>query len=299
MYGESGANGKSVILETMRKCFGRDVVSNLDLQQFEGHQMTGLEGKLLNIGAEIDARNLNDGQFANLKKAAGGEPLHVNPKGTKGYDIYSSDIPKLVFAGNNKPRANMDGGVFRRLVFLDFKQEIPQDERVEKLSERFVDEMDGIINLALKELSGLIKAGKFAQSENMIKSMDEYKTQTDPILSYVSEHIIVESDMMIPRKYLYAHYKTWCELSGHHPLAQKTFIERLKKSRPCEEKRVKLPENNLHEGLSAFDHYLVGIDFIVDSDILSFKFKGGEHRTSHSAYSFSKKIVIVKESSAV
>jgi P4 family phage/plasmid primase-like protien len=294
LYGESGANGKSVILETMRKCFGDDMVSHLDLQQFEGHQITGLEGKLLNIGAEIDAKNLNDGQFSTLKKAAGGEPLFLNPKGTAGYNIHGQSIPKFVFAGNSKPRANMDGGVFRRMVFLDFKEEIPQSERVEKLSERFNDEMGGIINIALNELKGLIRSGKFAESDAMSKTKDAYKIQTDPILSYVSENISVNEELMIPRKWLYAHYVTWAKDAGHHPLAQKSFLEKIMKHRPCIEKRVRLASDGDFHGLTDNDFFLIGIEFAETSDVLTFSYKGAELKTSYSTFNKDKKNILVK-----
>lgn len=295
LYGESGANGKSVILETMRKCFGDDMVSHLDLQQFEGHQIVGLEGKLLNIGAEIDAKNLNDGQFATLKKASGGEPLFLNPKGTAGYNIHGQSIPKFVFAGNSKPRAGMDGGVFRRMIFLNFNAEIPVSERVEKLSERFNDEMGGIINMALQELTGLIKVGKFAESSGMTTAKDEYKTQTDPILAYAQEHICINPELMIPKKYIYAHYKTWCDESGHHPMAQKTFLERLKKHRSFEEKRKPFPQGNEYAGLSQSDFYLVGIEFNIESNITAYKMKNTELRLSHSTFNENKKSVEIKE----
>lgn len=294
LYGESGANGKSVILETMRKCFGDDMVSHLDLQQFEGHQIVGLEGKLLNIGAEIDAKNLNDGQFATLKKAAGGEPLFLNPKGTAGYNIQGQSIPKFVFAGNSKPRAGMDGGVFRRMIFLNFNAEIPVGERVEKLSERFNDEMAGIINIALSELTGLIKVGKFAESKGMTTAKDEYKTQTDPVLAYATEHIVLSDGMMIPKKYLYAHYKLWCEESGHHPAAQKTFLERLNKHRAFKESRKSFSDECLGRGLSLSDFYMVGIEFNHESNITAYKYKGIELSISHSNFSETEKKLLVK-----
>ena len=294
LFGESGANGKSVILETMRKCFGDDMVSHLDLQQFEGHQITGLEGKLLNIGAEIDAKNLNDGQFATLKKASGGEPLFLNPKGTAGYNIQGQSIPKFVFAGNSKPRAGMDGGVFRRMIFLNFNAEIPVNERVEKLSERFNDEMGGIINMALAELTGLIRAGKFAESSGMSAAKDEYKTQTDPILAYASEHIVSTEGMMIPRKYLFAHYRQWCKENGHHEMAQKTFLDRLSKHRKSSLVRKKFSEANLGKMLNAYDWYLTGIEFNESSDVPHYSYKNVELAISHSTFSEDKKILLVK-----
>lgn len=294
LYGESGANGKSVILETMRNCFGKDMVSDLDLQEFDKHRIGALEDKFLNIGAEIDAKNLNDGQFSRLKKASGGEPIYIDPKGVDGYTIYEEQIPKFVFAGNSKPRAGMDGGVFRRIVFLDFKTEIPVGERVEKLAKRFNDEMSGIINIALKELTGLIRVGKFAESSAMTQAKDEYKIQTDPILAYASEHIEVAEDMMIPKKYLYAHYKTFCEDSGHMAMAQKTFLERLNKHRAISEKRKPFSDANLGKGLSISDYYICGIKFNNESTIPYYKYKGIELAISHSNFSETKKIILVQ-----
>ena len=295
LYGESGANGKSVILETMRNCFGKDMVSDLDLQEFDKHRIGALEGKFLNIGAEIDAQNLRDGQFSRLKKASGGEPIYVDPKGSKGYSIYEDAIPKFVFAGNSKPRAGMDGGVFRRIVFLDFKQEIPVSERVDKLSQRFNDEMSGIINMALYELKGLIHAGKFAESEAMTSSKDEYKSQTDPILAYAKEHIIISDGFMIPKKYAYAHYKAWCEETGHNAAAQKTFVDRLSKHRSFEEKRKEFKEGNLGKGLALSDYYLVGIEFNPKGNIPHYKLKGIELATSHSNFNEAERIISVRQ----
>ena len=294
-YGESGANGKSVVLETMRRCFGEESVSSLDLQQFEGHQIGGLEGKLLNIGAELDAKNLRDGQLSNLKKIAGGEPLFFNPKGTAGYNILGQNIPKCIFAGNSKPYQGMDGGVFRRMIFLNFIANIPVSERVEKLSERFNDELGGIINIALEELTGLIRAGKFAESEAMLSAKDEYKIQTDPILAYAKDHICVNPELMIPRKYIYAHYKTWCEQSGHHAMAQKGFLEKLKKHRDFEEKRKPFPKENDYAGLAQSDFYLVGIAFNVESNITEYRLNKFEIKLSHSTFNESKKSVETRE----
>jgi len=297
LYGETGGNGKSIVLDVMRKCFGDDVVSHMDLQQLEGHQVAGLEGKLLNIGSEINAKGLNDGQMSTLKKASGGEPLFINPKGKDGYNIQGHQIPKFVFAGNEKPRSNMDGGVFRRLLFLEFKAQFSNEERIDKISERFDDEMSGIINLAIAELKQLIRVGKFAHSKNMIAAKEAYQDQTDPILSYGKEHIEVHADSMIPRKYLYAHYKTWCEDAGHHPLAQKTFLERLEKKHGSTVARKLLSDEAISHshGMTNHDWFIVGIKFSDNSDITHYRYKGAELATSHSVFGVESKIVMARE----
>ncbi|MGP1485046.1 MAG: hypothetical protein ACTTJC_02965 [Campylobacter sp.] len=46
LYGKSGANGKSVTLDTIRKFFGDENVSSLQLQQFEGHKTVALVSEI-------------------------------------------------------------------------------------------------------------------------------------------------------------------------------------------------------------------------------------------------------------
>ncbi len=222
-----GANGKSIVLNVIRKFFGKNI-SNLDIQQLAKHELVGIEGKYINIGSEIKSTGLNDGQLENLKKLTAGEPVQIDPKNAPPYDIDKHDIPKMIFAGNAKIAGNLDGGIFRRNLLLNFDAQIPEEKQIKNLEDRFNDELSGIFNMALKGLMRLLRRGKFSMSEDMVKALDEYKEEANPVLAYANENLSVDSEMMISKKLLYLHYKAWAEERGHNQMSERNFFGRIK-----------------------------------------------------------------------
>lgn len=259
----SGANGKSIVLNVIRKFFGESV-SNVDLQQLYSHEMLGIEGKYINIGSEINPRGLGDGQMENLKKLTAGEPTQLNPKNAKPYDIKTDEIPKFVFSGNTKPQGNLDDGLFRRMLLLNFNKTISKEERIQALEERFIDELSGIFNLALLGLNRLLTHGDFSMSANMQRSIDEYKEEANPILAYLNENTQNNTQNMISKKFFYLHYKKWCEEKGHHVSSERTFFGRVK------DKYTNIRETQPHytaihsEILGSRPRFIVGIALISD-----------------------------------
>ncbi|QCD52487.1 phage/plasmid primase, P4 family [Campylobacter sp. RM16192] len=229
LYGKSGANGKSVILDTIRNFFGEDNVSSLQLQQFEGHQLYGLANKLINIGSEIDKNGTDKGQMANLKALVSTkDSIMINPKNEKPFNLMPNEKPKLAFAGNEKPRQGIDNGVFRRMVLISFDKEVKDSQKIRGLSERFNDEMAGIFNLALSGLKRLITQGKFTRSKRMLAELEEYKDEVNPIRAFVRDAIVADENYMVPNKYLYGVYKSFIEEKGGTPLKEKNFFRALR-----------------------------------------------------------------------
>ena len=224
----SGANGKSIVLNVIKKFFGGEMTSNVDLQQLFSHEMVGIEGKYINIGSEINPKGLDKGQIENLKKLTAGESTQLNPKNAAPYDISGGEIPKFIFSGNNKPQGNLDGGLFRRMLLLNFNRTISKEERIQALEDRFDDEMSGIFNLAMEGLERLLAQGDFSISENMRRNLEEYQEEANPILAYARENLKADPRTMVARKFLYAHYKAWTEERGHHAAAERTFYSKLK-----------------------------------------------------------------------
>ncbi len=222
-----GANGKSVVLNVIRKFFGKST-SNLDLQQLAGHELVGIEGKYINIGSEIKANLTDNGQLENLKKMVAGEPVQIDPKNATPYDVQGQEIPKMIFSGNNKISGNIDNGIFRRNLMINFNQTIEEEFQIKELEKRFDDEMSGIFNLALVGLKRLIRQGKFSMSEEMISSLKEYKEEVNPVLAYSNEVIRVDEDCMVSKKLLYLHYKAWAEEKGHNQMSERTFFTRIR-----------------------------------------------------------------------
>lgn len=229
LYGKSGANGKSVILSVIRDFFGAENVSSLQLQQFEGHQTHALVGKFLNIGSEIDKNGTDKGQLSVLKTLVSAkDEVSINPKGETPFSLPPSEKPKLAFAGNEKPKQNLDNGFFRRMLVLTFDTEIQDDRKIRNLSDRFADEMSGIFSLAMEGLDRLIVQGKFTKSKRMLGEIEEYKDEVNPMRTFVKDAIIADANWLVPNTYLYQVYKSYVEGKGGVAMKEQKFFGTLK-----------------------------------------------------------------------
>lgn len=229
LYGKSGANGKSVILDTIRNFFGEDNVSSLQLQQFEGHQLCALTNKLLNIGSEIDKNGTDKGQLANLKAIVSTkDAITINPKNEEPYSLLPNEKPKLAFAENEKPKSGIDNGVFRRMLLIVFDKEVKDGQKIRGLSDRFNDELAGIFNMALAGLKRLIKQNKFTRSKRMQTELEEYKDSVNPLRTFVKDVIIADPDYFVPSAPLYKVYLAYMNDKGGKPIAQKNFSQALR-----------------------------------------------------------------------
>jgi len=229
LYGKSGANGKSVILSVIRDFFGTENVSSLQLQQFEGHQTHALVGKFLNIGSEIDKNGTDKGQLSVLKTLVSAkDEVSINPKGETPFSLPPSEKPKLAFAGNEKPKQNLDNGFFRRMLVLTFDAEIQDDKKIRNLSDRFADEMSGIFSLAMEGLDRLISQGKFTKSKRMLAEIEEYKDEVNPMRAFVKDAIVADKNWLVPNPYLYQVYKSYIEGKGGVAMKEQKFFGTLK-----------------------------------------------------------------------
>lgn len=273
LYGKSGSNGKSVILDVLRSFFGEDNVSNLQLQQLEGHELHGLANKMLNIGSEIDKLGVDKGQFSNLKALVSPrDQIQINPKNQQPYSLKPEDKPKFAFAGNDKPKSNIDNAVFRRMLLIGFDKEIKDDEKIRGLSERFSDELDGIFALALEGLRRLVTNGKFTKGQKMQDALNEYKDEVNPTRVFIRDAITPNKAKFTPNKYLYLLYCEFAKERGNKPMSQTKFTQVLKDELTMSniEFQVLLKKSSIPRiGLASVERGFAGIEINTDFDITS------------------------------
>lgn len=278
LYGKSGSNGKSVILDVLRSFFGEDNVSNLQLQQLEGHELHGLANKMLNIGSEIDKLGVDKGQFSNLKALVSPrDQIQINPKNQQPYSLKPEDKPKLAFAGNDKPKGNIDNAVFRRMLLIGFDKEIKDNEKIRGLSERFSDELDGIFALALEGLRRLVTNGKFTKGQKMQDALNEYKDEVNPTRVFIRDAITPNKAKFTPNKYLYLLYCEFAKERGNKPMSQTKFTQTLKDELIMSniEFQVILRKSSIPRiGLASVERGFAGIEINSDFDITSISFNG-------------------------
>jgi len=216
-----GANGKSVILNTVEKLIGKDNCSAIPLEKFNNsHYIANLFGKSVNISIETNAKSeVYDSMF---KAIVSGDPIEADPKFKKPFTFHPTC--KLIFAMNNLPRVDDKTEAFyRRLVIIRFFRIFKEEEQNKNLKNELACELDGIFLWCLEGLKRLKERGYFKITGSMQNEIEEYKLENNNVLIFVDEGCLLEADLSITKKELYEAYAEFCKNNGYRPLSKKKF----------------------------------------------------------------------------
>lgn len=222
-YGD-GQNGKSVTLEIVERLLGSENVSYLSLSDLTNDEVkrSAIEHKMLNISHE-SGKDVNPSV---LKQLTSGERVLIKYLYRDPYE--TRDYGKFVAAFNVLPKAEVTGGYFRRLIILPYEVTIPDEEKDEHLTEKLLDELSGILNWVLQALPGLMKRGRFTESESCTRALNRYRLQSDSVRLFVNE-MCKSSDYTTAGDDLFKAYREYCISSSLKPLGKIKFFERLEK----------------------------------------------------------------------
>lgn len=223
LVGSSGANGKSTFLEMLNAFIG-DLGLNLALEQFNDQtSVMELEGKLVNVGDDIDAGYME--KSMNFKTLASGNTIMVRPIYSKPYKLKNKAT--LIFTANEMPTfKDKSGGIGRRIVV------VPCDNKVKKADPKIDEKLSTdvaksyILNIALNAMERInSNGGQLSSSETVAKVTEEYFVESDSILSFLHQNGIDEN---MTTKGVYDDYLNCCEELGAKPYSQTKFTQRLK-----------------------------------------------------------------------
>lgn len=231
MFHGPGRNGKSQLLDLMKRLVGKDNFAAVSLKQIEdeGFSVINLHNKLVNLSSEITKNALeNAGVF---KKLVGWDEIQANRK-FKEY-INFQNYAKLIFATNELPRiGNMDEAFWRRWIMLKFPYRfLPEDEimkmgiTIDQAMEQGirvqipdiinsicnVDEMSGLLNWALEGFKRLRKQGNFTYSKGMDAMKNEWLCQSNSAHAFVSECIEYSPNEFVTLEEMRIQYYHFCE----------------------------------------------------------------------------------------
>ena len=223
LVGASGANGKSTFLE-MLNAFVGDLGINLALEQFNDQtSVMELEGKLVNVGDDIDAGYME--KSMNFKTLASGNTIMVRPIYSKPYKLKNKAT--LIFTANEMPTfKDKSGGIARRVVVIPCENTVKKaDPKIdEKLSTD--NAKSYLLNIALNAMQRINEnGGRLSQSDTVDEVTKEYFVESDTILGFIAQEGISEN---LATKAVYEEYERYCDESGAKPYSQTKFTQRLK-----------------------------------------------------------------------
>ena len=217
LYGKSGNNGKSTLLNMIIKLLGRENTSALSLQDTcEKFRLYDIYGKVANIGDDIPNTYFPDSSI--FKKLVTGESVIAEQKQKD--PITFEPFAKLFFAMNGLPTISDKSKAFFSRILL-----IPLEKDFSKLNNMNVDlknrnwtdsEMECLTRLAMEGFERLRKNGDFTRPQVVMQALEEYERENNPVREFVEEYTERNGQLdKKPIETVYGDYILWSDRSGH------------------------------------------------------------------------------------
>lgn len=224
----SGANGKSVFINTLTKIVGFDNTCSLDPQVFgkDKFLLGSLKDKLLNTCSELDAR---EQIAANVfKKVVSGDLIQADLKYQKTpYRFFP--IAKHIFSMNETPVITDRSFAFeRRLIIVRFNQTFRGSKIDYQLEKKLIQELSGIFNWAMDGLARVMDGYQgITETDQMIRDRKAFIQNVNPVLMFVDEKCNFGELESVWKTEIYSRYAEWCKESGLRQLSKIRFYSQL------------------------------------------------------------------------
>lgn len=212
LYG-GGSNGKSTILNLLKKFIGEENLATVELSKLGDTFLTAeLENKLVNIGDDIDAREIAD--TGTIKKLFTGESMTVQRKFESPFIL--KNHAKMIFSCNELPRiVDKSHGMYSRLMLIPFTATFsPDDEDFDPFIEEKIttdEALSYLLNIALRGLRRLLHNNKFTNPAVVQAAVEEYKNSNSTVLTWVDDEGVERAQLLrSTTDKLYSDFCDWC-----------------------------------------------------------------------------------------
>lgn len=234
MYG-TGANGKSVFVETMNWLLG-DYSIRIPTEMLMRHQrspqaaspdIVAMKGKRLAFANETTEGSFLD--EARVKEMVSNDTM----TGRVPYAKEPVSFPpshKLVIVGNHHPNISDNGdGIWRRQSLVPFEVTIPREEQDPHLLTKLKAESAGILNWLLDGYREYQRIG-LAIPPRIMAETAAYREEQDLLLDFLREceFITLQPGEVSQKAAAYRLYTEWAKGSGLKPMSAKSFTRRIR-----------------------------------------------------------------------
>lgn len=228
-YG-TGANGKSVLMNTFRRVLGsysagvwpEALLANTmggDKHPADIAQMRGC--RLVTTSEPDPGKKVSESR---LKILVGSDKISARRMGKDWFEFIPTH--KLMLASNHKPSIkSTDPGTWRRILLLPFENTIPTERRDKELENKLWLEASGILNWMLLGLREYLNGGLQVPLV-LLDAADEYRQEQDMLGHFVAtmDKPTLANTARSQATPLYEDYKAWCTEEGmRHPLTLTKF----------------------------------------------------------------------------
>ena len=235
----SGANGKSVFVQTLANVLG-DYAATATLDTFMASRATrhltalaGLRAARLVVVPETDAGRA--WAESRIKIVTGGERIRANFMHRDHFEFRPEF--KLVVAGNHRPiLSNVGEAMRRRLHLVPFSVRIAPEDRDKELVQKLLAERHGILAWMIEGCRQWLCDG-LAPPPAVAGASKSYFVDEDVIGQWIDECCECQGALQATAHELFTNWSDWARKSGHVPGSPKSFGEALR-DRGFKQKKV-------------------------------------------------------------
>ena len=228
-----GANGKSVVFETLIRILGENNVSMYDMAQLTRGKsseanLADIDGKILNYASDLDPHDFSGGI---MKRLISGESMQARK-------LYKDPmvlkmIPLFIANANELPETtDRTKGFFRRVLIVPFNVTIEEEKQDKQLSTKLRDEYPGILNWILEGTVRIVKNGiNFTHSKHVAKASEEYKIIQDSVYGYIITNRLHRNEdkgldkYLLTNNELHEQYEKYCLEVSKKPYGKNRFLQ--------------------------------------------------------------------------
>lgn len=225
-----GRNGKSLFIETLSEILG-DYASTIRASSLmvKTNDGPGNDIARLQNARFVTSSEPNEGfRFDEglVKQLTGGDK--VTARFLYGEDFEFTPKFKIWVTTNHKPIIRgTDDGIWRRMIMIPFKVQIPKEKVDKDLKYKLLREAPAILDWALEGCLKWQREGLELPAE-IAKASDEYRTDMDVLEHFVSDHCERIEGGRAAAGDLYEIYKKWADDSGEYKMNKNTFGKKMK-----------------------------------------------------------------------
>ena len=231
-YGE-GANGKTVLLETVQALLGD--YATVAPQKFlvQGPPQHATEVAALAGARLVIASETNEGEAfdeAKVKILTGGDKIKARFMRQDEFTFVPSHL--LVMMTNHRPEVGSGGTSFwRRVREVPFNHIVPEDQRDPELKERFIAQHGPAIMAWLVQGAADYAQRGLGEPTGVKVATRQYEASTDTVAQFVEERLIVGGGDLAKVKVTTVReaYEAFCREDGSQPVSGKALTQALMK----------------------------------------------------------------------
>lgn len=229
-YGQ-GANGKTVLLETVQAVLGD--YATVAPQKFlvQGPSQHATEIAALAGARLVIASETNEGERfdeAKVKLLTGGDRIKARFMRQDEFTFTPSHL--LVMMTNHRPEVGSGGTSFwRRVREVPFSHIVPEGQRDPELKERLVEDHGPAIMAWLASGAALYARDGLREPDRVRVATQAYEASTDTVARFVEDMVILGGGeaVKVNSAQVRDAYEAWCRAEGETPVSAKALTTQL------------------------------------------------------------------------